>query len=136
MNKYIRFNLALVRALRGKLTQRDIAQATGLSQKTLSALETGASKGIDFATLAKLCDFLRCTPNDLLIVEEEIEDLQPSADSMAKAEEIIARGLKKAMQAPEQTPEEIWAEFELLRKKMQAQAQESEQRGGRKLQSA
>lgn len=136
MNKYIRFNLALVRAHRGKLTQRDIAQATGLSQKTLSALETGASKGIDFATLAKLCDFLKCTPNELLLVEEEVEDVQPSADSLAKAEEIIARGLKKAMQAPEQTPEEIWAEFDSLRKKMQGQAQESEKRGGHKPQSA
>ena len=136
MNKYIKFNLALVRALRGKLTQRDVAQATGLSQKTLSSLETGASKGIDFATLAKLCDFLKCTPNELLLVEEELEDVQPSADSMAKADEIIARGLKKAMQTPEQTPEEIWIEFEALRKKMQGQAQESQKRGGRKLRSA
>ena len=65
MSKYVRFNLAFMRLVRGKLTQRDVALGTGLSQKTLSALETGASQGVEFGTIAKLCDYLRCTPNDL-----------------------------------------------------------------------
>lgn len=131
MSKYVRFNLAFMRAARGKLTQREIALATGLSQKTLSALETGASKGVEFGTIARLCDYLKCTPNDLLVLEEEVADVAPSEASLKKADEIIAKGLRKAMQAPEQTPEEIWGEFDALREKMQNQAQGSDQRGGR-----
>jgi DNA-binding Xre family transcriptional regulator len=125
MGKYLRFNLALLRAARGKLTQKDVARATGLSQKTLSALETGASKGIEFGTVAKLCDFLKCTPNDLLVLEDEIEYVVPSETSLKKADEIIARGLGKAMQAPERTPAEIWAAFDALREKMQTQSQDA-----------
>lgn len=122
--KQVRFNLALMRATRGKLTQREVSLATGLSQKTLSALETGASKGVDFSTLAKLCQFLKCAPNDLLLLEDEIEDIPPSKESLAKAKEIIGRGLERAMNAPKKTPEEIWAEFDTLRNKIQISQQE------------
>jgi DNA-binding Xre family transcriptional regulator len=118
--KHIRFNLALMRATRGKLTQREVSLATGLSQKTLSALETGSSKGIDFATLAKLCQFLKCAPNDLLSLEDDIEDVPPSPESLAKAKEIVGRGLERAMSAPKKTPDEIWADFDALRDKIQA----------------
>ncbi|MBU6450133.1 MAG: helix-turn-helix domain-containing protein [Cyanobacteria bacterium REEB67] len=117
----IRFNLALIRAMRGKLTQREVALATGLSQKTLSALETGTSKGVEFATLAKLCQFLKCAPNDLLILEDEADDLPPSKESLSKAREIIGRGLERAMKAQKRTPEEIWADFDALRTKIAAE---------------
>jgi putative transcriptional regulator len=123
--KQVRFNLALMRATRGKLTQREVSLATGLSQKTLSALETGSSKGIEFSTLAKLCRFLKCAPNDLLILEDEIEDIPPSKESLAKAKEIIGRGLERAMSAPKKTPEEIWADFDTLRTKIQESQQEN-----------
>jgi DNA-binding Xre family transcriptional regulator len=123
MSKQIKVNLAFMRALRGKLTQTAISEATGIGQKTLSALETGASKGIEFGTLAKLCAYLHCTPNDLLVLEE-IPDLEPpTAAAMKKAEELIARGLQKAMESPKKTPEEIWAEFDALRAKMQSSVQ-------------
>ncbi len=125
-----------MRVIRGKLTQRDVALGTGLSQKTLSALETGASKGVEFGTIAKLCDYLKCTPNDLFVLESEAAYTAPSSNSLSKADEIIARGLKKAMQEPEQTPEEIWSEFDALRAKMRAQAHEAEQRAQRKQTSA
>jgi len=119
--KQVRFNLALMRAMRGKLTQREVSLATGLSQKTLSALETGSSKGIEFATLAKLCLFLKCAPNDLLIIEEEVEDIPPSRESLTKAKEIIGKGLERAMNAQKKTSEEIWDEFDALRDKISAQ---------------
>lgn len=121
--KQVRFNLALIRATRGKLTQRDVSLATGLSQKTLSALETGASKGVEFSTLAKLCQFLKCAPNDLLILEDEIEDIPPSKESLAKAKDIVGRGLERAMSAPKKTHDEIWADFDALRNKIQASQQ-------------
>lgn len=120
-----------MRVIRGKLTQRDVALGTGLSQKTLSALETGASQGVEFGTIAKLCDYLKCTPNDLFVLESETAYATPSSNSLKKADEIIARGLKRAMQEPEQTPEEIWREFDALRERMRTQAQEAEQRAQR-----
>lgn len=122
--KHVRFNLALMRAMRGKLTQREVSLATGLSQKTLSALETGASKGVEFSTLARLCQFLKCTPDDLLLLEDEIEDIIPSKESIAKAKDIVSKGLLRSMNAPAQSPEEIWAEFDALRSKMAASQQE------------
>jgi DNA-binding Xre family transcriptional regulator len=131
MSKYIRFNLAFMRAARGKLTQREVALATGLSQKTLSALETGSSKGVEFSTIARLCQFLKCSPNDLLVLEEEIIDTPPSTSSLEKANAIIARGLKRAMETPQQTPEEIWSAFDALREKMQTQSNDATQREGR-----
>ena len=116
--KQIRFNLAIIRALRGKLTQREVALATGLSQKTISALETGASKGVDFLTLAKLCDYLQCKIDDLLLLEDEIEDIAPSNQSLEQAKKIIDKGLKRAMDRPPLQEREIWAEFDSLRAKI------------------
>ncbi|MCC7531055.1 MAG: helix-turn-helix transcriptional regulator [Candidatus Melainabacteria bacterium] len=121
MAKNLRFNLALLRAARGKLTQREVAEATGLSQKTISALETGASKGVEFSTIAKLCDYLKCSPNDLLVLEEEVEYIPVSQKSLTKADKIIARGLRRAMEAPPRSAEEIWADFDKVRAKIQAQ---------------
>ncbi len=132
MAKNLRFNLALIRAARGKLTQREVAEATGLTQKTISALETGTSKGVEFSTIAKLCDFLKCSPNDLLVLEDEIEDIPVSRKSLQKADELIARGLRRAMNAPTQSAEELWAEFDAVREKIQAQVQAVEDRKGRK----
>lgn len=132
MAKNLRFNLALIRAARGKLSQRDVAEATGLTQKTISALETGTSKGVEFSTIAKLCDFLKCSPNDLLVLEDEIEDIPVSLKSLQKADELIARGLRRAMNAPTQSAEELWAEFDAVREKIQAQVQAVEDRKGRK----
>jgi len=118
--KQVRFNLAVMRAMRGRLTQREVSLATGLSQKTLSALETGSSKGVEFATLAKLCQFLKCLPSDLLILDDEIEDVPPSKESLSKAKEIIGKGLERAMSTPRKTPDEIWANFDALRNKILA----------------
>jgi DNA-binding Xre family transcriptional regulator len=128
MSKYIRFNLAFMRAARGKLTQREVALATGLSQKILNALETGSSKRVEFSTIARLCQFLKCSPNDLLVLEEEVIDTPPSTSSLEKANAIMARGLKRAMESPQQTPEEIWNAFDALREKIQAQSQDAAQR--------
>ncbi len=50
------------------LTQQRLADQTGLRRDTIPALERGKSQGIDFATLARLCDALAYTPNDLLVL--------------------------------------------------------------------
>lgn len=129
MAKNLHFNLALLRAARGKLTQREVAEATGLSQKTISALETGTSKGVEFSTIAKLCDFLECSPNDLLVLEEEVEYIAVSEESLKKADELIDRGLRRAMESPPQSADELWAEFDRVREKIQAQVHSKKRPG-------
>ncbi|WP_101773825.1 helix-turn-helix domain-containing protein, partial [Peptostreptococcus faecalis] len=44
----------------------DLSEAVGISSTNLSILKTGKSKGIRFETLDKICDFLECTPGDIL----------------------------------------------------------------------
>jgi DNA-binding Xre family transcriptional regulator len=48
------------------LTQQQLADQVGVRRDTISSLERGKSRGIEFSTLARLCDALACTPNDLL----------------------------------------------------------------------
>jgi len=133
MERTVRVNLAYLRLMRGKLSQRAIAEATGIGQKTLSALETGASKGIEFATLAKLCTFLNCSPSDLLLIEDEVDTTKPSPEALAKADEIIVSGLKSAMEAPVETAEELWAQFDAARLRIQNSAEiAARQRANRK----
>lgn len=122
MSKYIRTNLSYLRFSQGRLSQKTVSEATGIGQKTLSALETGASKGIEFNTLLKLCTFFNCTPSELLLIEEEPKDVVVSDDSRQKAKLLVARGLQAAMQAPPASPEQIWAEFDAVRARMQESA--------------
>lgn len=123
MNKYIRTNLSFLRFAHGRISQKAVSEATGIGQKTLSALETGASKGIEFNTLLQLCIFFNCTPSDLLIVEEEPQDEPISDESRQKAKDLVARGLQAAMQAAPLNPDQIWAEFDAVRARMQEAAE-------------
>lgn len=107
--------LALLRAMRGKISQSELSRQTGITQKQLSALEAGKTKGITFDMLIKLCIFFSCTPNDLLKLEPETEADSSTVEELAKADEIIARGLKRAMEAQPRLADDIWAEFDALR---------------------
>ncbi|MBI1270867.1 helix-turn-helix domain-containing protein [bacterium] len=112
MSKQLRTNLAYLRFINGKLSQKDVSEATGIGQKIISALERGASKGIEFNTVVKLCAFFNCSPGDLLILEDEFDDLPVSDKSRKKARELVARGLKAAMEAPAVDPEKLWCEYD------------------------
>ncbi|MBP9092733.1 helix-turn-helix transcriptional regulator [bacterium] len=123
MNKYIRTNLPALRFNNGRLSQKAVSEATGIGQKTLSALETGTSKGIEFNTLVKLCTFFDCTPSDLLTIEQEIqEDIleEPaSPEARRQAKLLIAQGLEAALALPPATAEEIWTKFDAVRLRIQ-----------------
>lgn len=54
----IQCNLLTLRKKKS-LKQTDLSRLTGISQKALSELETGKSKGISFGTLEKLCNALQ-----------------------------------------------------------------------------
>jgi DNA-binding Xre family transcriptional regulator len=49
-----------------KTSITEISQYTGISRSTLTLLNNGTSKGIQFETLDKICTFLNCKPNDLI----------------------------------------------------------------------
>lgn len=53
------------------LRQTDLSKMTGISQKALSELETGKSKGVSFSTLAKLCDALEVTVDQMFEISLE-----------------------------------------------------------------
>ena len=54
---------------RRRLSQRQLAALAGVRPDTISALERGDTQGIQFDTLARLCEVLGCTPGDLLLFE-------------------------------------------------------------------
>lgn len=77
----IRVTLDAVLAKRGR-TARDIAAEIGLSETQLSLFRSGKVRGIRFATLARLCAALDCTPGDLLGYDREAKgstDGEPTA---------------------------------------------------------
>jgi putative transcriptional regulator len=61
----IHLRLAILRAER-QLSQRKLAEMARLRPDTISALERGETSAIQFETLARLCEALKCEPGDLL----------------------------------------------------------------------
>ena len=59
-------NLSVLLAER-RLTVTKVAQDTGLSRTTLTALTTRSAKGIQFDTLNRLCQYLKVMPDALFI---------------------------------------------------------------------
>ena len=66
----VHLRLPLVRA-EHRLSQRQLAARAGVRPDTISALERGESQGIQFDTLARLCEVLDCQPGDLLELEAD-----------------------------------------------------------------
>jgi putative transcriptional regulator len=66
----IRLRLPVLRAER-RLSQRKLAERAGLRPDTVSSLERGATAGIQFETLARICDALNCEPGDLFELDRD-----------------------------------------------------------------
>ena len=52
-----------------KVKSKDLAAHVGITEQNLSLLKSGKVKGIRFATLEKICDYLDCQPGDLFAFE-------------------------------------------------------------------
>lgn len=49
-----------------KVKSRELAAYIGITEQNLSLLKSGKVRGIRFATLERICDYLKCQPGDLL----------------------------------------------------------------------
>lgn len=61
----IRVNLDVMLAKRKKKS-KDLAEFVGITEQNISLIRSGRVKGIRFATLEKICEFLECQPGDIL----------------------------------------------------------------------
>ncbi|WP_217998374.1 helix-turn-helix domain-containing protein [Sphingobium amiense] len=61
--------LDVMLALRKKRS-KDLAEHIGITESNLSLLKSGRVKGVRFATLDRICQFLECQPGDILVWEE------------------------------------------------------------------
>jgi len=51
---------------RRKAKSKDLAAYVGITEANLSLLKAGRVKGVRFATLEKICEYLECQPGDIL----------------------------------------------------------------------
>ena len=66
----IKFKVKVMLALRN-MTQKELAERTGIRPPTVSAICTGAVKHLPVEALEKICDVLDCQPGDLMEFEKE-----------------------------------------------------------------
>jgi putative transcriptional regulator len=57
---------------------------TGISRPTLNSIFYGRSKGIQFDTINKLCDYLHITPGDLFDEVKPIKPVYPTKKAAVK----------------------------------------------------
>ncbi len=55
-----------------KVKSKDLAAHIGITEANLSLLKSGKVKGVRFATLAAICEYLECQPGDILEYHEDL----------------------------------------------------------------
>ena len=68
----IKFQVKVMLAMRD-MTQKELAERTGIRPPTVSAICTGAVKHLPVEALDKICEVLDCQPADLMEFVKEIE---------------------------------------------------------------
>jgi putative transcriptional regulator len=53
-----------------KVKSKDLAAHIGITEANLSLLKSGKVKGVRFATLEAICEYLECQPGDILGFEK------------------------------------------------------------------
>ena len=61
----IKFKVKVMLAI-NEMTQKELAERTGIRQPTVSAICTGAVKHLPVEALNKICEVLNCQPADLM----------------------------------------------------------------------
>ena len=70
----IKFKVKVMLAMR-EMTQKELAERTGIRPPTISAICTGTVKHLPVDALDKICNVLQCQPADIM---EYIEETQES----------------------------------------------------------
>ena len=68
----IKFKVKVMLAMRN-MTQKELAERTGIRPPTVSAICTGAVKHLPVDALDKLCEVLDCQPADLMEFVKDAE---------------------------------------------------------------
>lgn len=68
----IKFKVKVMLAMR-EMTQKELAEKTGIRPPTVSAICTGAVKHLPVEALDKICEVLDCQPADLMEFVREPE---------------------------------------------------------------
>jgi len=68
----IKFKVKVMLAIRG-MTQKDLAEKTGIRPPTVSAICTGTVKHLPVDALDKICSVLDCQPADIMEYVNEAE---------------------------------------------------------------
>ena len=68
----IKFKVKVMLAMRD-MTQKELAERTGISPPTVSAICTGSVKHLPVEALDKICDVLDCQPADLMEFVKDAE---------------------------------------------------------------
>ena len=71
---------------RRKMSVGELADRVGITPANLAVLKNGRAKAVRFATLAALCEVLKCQPGDLLRWEGE----KATADDGRQGEREVA----------------------------------------------
>ena len=72
----IKFKVKVMLAVRG-MTQKELAERTGIRPPTISAICVGSVKHLPVDALNKICNVLDCQPADLIeYVKEPAEGVQ------------------------------------------------------------
>ena len=68
----IKFKVKVILAMR-EMTQKELAERTGIRPPTVSAICTGAVKHLPVEALNEICKVLDCQPSDLMeyVADEE-----------------------------------------------------------------
>ena len=76
----IRFKVKVMLAVRD-MTQKELAERTGIRPPTISAICLGTIKQLPIEGLNKICKALDCQPSDLMeYVEDSTEDTPETAE--------------------------------------------------------
>ncbi|MGF7238751.1 MAG: helix-turn-helix domain-containing protein [Frankia sp.] len=79
---------------RRKMSVGELADRVGITPANLAVLKNGRAKAVRFATLAALCEVLKCQPGDLLRWEAE-----DAADARRTSEPALGRRHPTAAEA-------------------------------------
>jgi putative transcriptional regulator len=84
---------------RRKMSVGELADRVGITPANLAVLKNGRAKAVRFATLAALCEVLKCQPGDLL--RWEPEDTAAEQRAPGKPDRTITTGSTRSPDAEE-----------------------------------